>query len=249
MVEQLEATSKDGTKVPYFVVHRKDMAYNGNNPTVMTAYGGFEVAYTPFYDPRVGKLWLERGNVFVLANIRGGGEFGPAWHDAGLKTHRQRIYDDFYAVAQDLAARKITSARHLGIYGGSNGGLLMGVEFEQHPEMWNAVVIQVPLLDMLGYEHMSAGASWVGEFGSTSVPEERAFLASISPYHQSQAGRALSGAADLYDHQGRSRGAGARAQIRRAAWRSITCRSTTTRSPKGDTARAPTRSRRRGRRR
>ena len=182
VVEQLEATSKDGTRVPYFVVHRKDMAYSGNNPTVMTAYGGFEVAYTPFYDPRVGKLWLERGNVFVLANIRGGGEFGPAWHDAGLKTHRQRIYDDFYAVAQDLAARKITSARHLGIYGGSNGGLLMGVEFEQHPQMWNAVVIEVPLLDMLGYEHMSAGASWVGEFGSTSVPEERAFLASISPY-------------------------------------------------------------------
>ena len=131
----------------------------------------------------MGKLWLERGGVFVLANIRGGGEFGPAWHEAGLKTHRQRIYDDFYAVAQDLVTRKITSPRHLGIYGGSNGGLLMGVEFEQHPEMWNAVCIEVPLLDMLGYEHLSAGASWVGEYGSPSVPEERAFLASISPYH------------------------------------------------------------------
>lgn len=183
IVEQFEATSKDGTRVPYFVVHPKNMAYNGENPTVMTAYGGFEVSYTPFYEAQVGKLWFEKGGVFVLANIRGGGEFGPAWHQAGLKTHRQRIYDDFYAVGQDLVTRKITSPRHLGIYGGSNGGLLMGVEFEQHPEMWNAVCIEVPLLDMLGFEHLSAGASWVGEYGSTSVPEERAFLASISPYH------------------------------------------------------------------
>jgi prolyl oligopeptidase len=184
VVEQLEATSKDGTKVPYFVVHRKDMRLDGSNPTLLTAYGGFQVANTPSYSPVVGKLWLEHGGVYVLANIRGGGEFGPAWHEAGLKTHRQRIYDDFYAVAQDLVARKITSSRRLGIIGGSNGGLLMGVEFTQHPEMWGAVVIQVPLLDMLGFEHLSAGASWVGEYGSTSVPQERAFLASISPYNQ-----------------------------------------------------------------
>lgn len=184
VVDQLEATSKDGTKVPYFVVHRKDMAYNGTNPTLMTAYGGFQISMTPYYDSSMGKLWLERGGVFVLANIRGGGEFGPAWHDAGLKTHRQRIYDDFYAVAKDLMTRKITSPQKLGIEGGSNGGLLMGVEFTQHPEMWAAVVIQVPLLDMLGFEHMSAGASWVGEYGSVSVPAERAFLASISPYNQ-----------------------------------------------------------------
>jgi len=184
VVEQLEATSKDGTKVPYFVVHRKDMRYDGSNPTLLNAYGGFQVASTPRYRAVSGKLWLEHGGVFVLANIRGGGEFGPAWHDAGLKTHRQRIYDDFYAVAQDLVARKITSSRRLGIIGGSNGGLLMGVEFTQHPEMWNAVVIQVPLLDMLAFEHLSAGASWVGEYGSVSVPEERAFLASISPYNQ-----------------------------------------------------------------
>ncbi|MGA2047885.1 MAG: prolyl oligopeptidase family serine peptidase [Terracidiphilus sp.] len=184
VVEQLEATSKDGTKVPYFVVHRKEMPYDGSNPTLLNAYGGFQVSETPSYSGVTGKLWLERGGVFVLANIRGGGEFGPAWHEAGLKTHRQRIYDDFYAVAQDLVARKITSPLRLGIIGGSNGGLLMGVEFTQHPEMWNAVVIQVPLLDMLGFEHMSAGASWVGEYGSTSVPEERTFLASISPYNQ-----------------------------------------------------------------
>ena len=184
VVEQLEATSKDGTKVPYFVVHRKDIQYDGNNPTLLTAYGGFQISETPEYSAATGKLWLERGGVYVDANIRGGGEFGPAWHEAGLKTHRQRIYDDFYAVAQDLVTRKITSSRHLGIMGGSNGGLLMGVEFTQHPEMWSAVVIAVPLLDMLGFEHLSAGASWVGEYGSASVPEERAFLASISPYNQ-----------------------------------------------------------------
>ena len=184
VVDQLEATSKDGTKVPYFIVHRKDIPMDGSTPTLLTAYGGFEVSNTPYYSAVLGKLWLERGGSFVLANIRGGGEFGPAWHDAGLKTHRQRIYDDFYAVGQDLVARKFTSPEHLGIEGGSNGGLLMGVEFEQHPEMWKAVVIQVPLLDMLGYEHMSAGASWVGEYGSVSVPEERTFLASISPYNQ-----------------------------------------------------------------
>jgi len=184
VVEQLEATSKDGTKVPYFVVHRKDIPMDGSTPTLMTAYGGFQVSNTPYYSAVMGKLWLERGGTFVLASIRGGGEFGPAWHEAGLKTHRQRIYDDFYAVGQDLITRKFTSTKHLGIVGGSNGGLLMGVEFTQHPEMWNAVVIQVPLLDMLGFEHMSAGASWVGEYGSTKVPEEREFLASISPYNQ-----------------------------------------------------------------
>jgi prolyl oligopeptidase len=184
VVEQGEATSKDGTKVPYFLVHRRDMPHDGSNATLLTAYGGFQLAYTPSYSPVTGKLWLEHGGVYVVANIRGGGEFGPAWHEAGLKTHRQRIYDDFYAVAQDLVTRKITSPRRLGIIGGSNGGLLVGVAFTQHPEMWNAVVIQVPLLDMLAFEHLSAGASWVGEYGSVSVPEERAFLASISPYNQ-----------------------------------------------------------------
>ena len=187
-VDQLEATSKDGTKVPYFVAHREDMKYDGNNPTLLTAYGGFQVSETPNYSAPTGKLWLERGGVYVLANIRGGGEFGPAWHEAGLKTHRQRIYDDFYAVAKDLEARKITSTRRLGIAGGSNGGLLMGVEFTEHPEAWQAVVIQVPLLDMLAFEHLSAGASWVGEYGSVSVPAERKFLASISPYNQLRPG-------------------------------------------------------------
>lgn len=183
-VQQFYATSKDGTKVPYFVVHPKDMKLNGTNPTLLYAYGGFEVSLTPTYSATMGKLWLERGGVYVLANIRGGGEFGPAWHEAGLKTHRQRIYDDFAAVANDLVARKITSPKHLGIAGGSNGGLQVGVQMTQHPEMWNAVVIQVPLLDMLRFEKIAAGASWVGEYGSVSNPDERAFLAKMSPYNQ-----------------------------------------------------------------
>jgi prolyl oligopeptidase len=182
VVEQFEATSNDGTRVPYFVVRPIDMKRDGSTPTILTAYGGFLVSETPYYAGTLGKLWLERGNALVLANIRGGGEFGPAWHEAGLKTHRQRIFDDFAAVARDLIAKGITSPRHLGIMGGSNGGLLMGVEFIQHPELWGAVDMQVPLLDMLGYEHIAAGSSWVGEYGTVSSPEERAFLASISPY-------------------------------------------------------------------
>ena len=188
VVEQHEATSKDGTKIPYFIVHPKNMVLNGANPTVISAYGGFQISETPTYNGIMGKLWLERGGVYVLANIRGGGEFGPAWHEAGLKTHRQRIYDDFYAVAKDLVDRKVTTPRHLGIAGGSNGGLLMGVEFTQHPEMYNAVQIEVPLLDMLRFEKIQAGASWVGEYGSVTVPAERAFLAKISPYNNLRGG-------------------------------------------------------------
>ncbi len=187
-IEQLEATSRDGTQVPYFVVHRNDIKLDGSTPTIMTAYGGFQVSETPYYSATNGKLWLERGGAFVLANIRGGGEFGPAWHEAGLKTQRQRIYDDFAAVARDLIAKGYTSSARLGIRGGSNGGLLMGVEFNQHPEMWGAVDIEVPLLDMMRYEQIAAGASWVGEYGSVSVPEERAFLASISPYQNLKSG-------------------------------------------------------------
>ncbi|MEG3164297.1 prolyl oligopeptidase family serine peptidase [Sphingomonas sp. PB2P19] len=188
VVEQFEATSTDGTKVPYFVVHKKGIALDGATPTIMTAYGGFEVSMTPSYSGSTGKLWLERGGSYVLANIRGGGEFGPAWHDAGRKTKRQVIYDDFAAVAKDLFARKLTSPAKLGIYGGSNGGLLMGVEFNQHPDLWKAVTIQVPLLDMIRYEGIAAGASWVDEYGSVSVPEEKAFLETISPYQNIKKG-------------------------------------------------------------
>ena len=188
VAEQFEATSKDGTRIPYFIVHPKDMKLDGSNATLLNAYGGFQISETPSYSANIGKLWLERGGVYVLANIRGGGEFGPAWHEAGLKTHRQRIYDDFAAVGQDLIARRITSPQHLGIMGGSNGGLLMGVEMTQHPDLWNAIVIQVPLLDMLRFEKIDAGASWVGEYGSVSNPDERAFLAGISPYNQLKPG-------------------------------------------------------------
>ncbi|MCA1955365.1 prolyl oligopeptidase family serine peptidase, partial [Zymomonas sp.] len=189
VVEQLEATSTDGTKIPYFVVHRKDIKYDGTTPTLMTAYGGFQVSNTPYYSASIGKLWLEKGGAFVLANIRGGGEFGPAWHEAGLGTKRQIIYDDFASVAKDLIARKITSPRHLGIQGGSNGGLLMGVEMTQHPELWNAVVIQVPLLDMLRISKIAAGASWQGEYGDVNKdPKVRAFWEALSPYHNLKQG-------------------------------------------------------------
>ncbi|HTZ70034.1 MAG TPA: prolyl oligopeptidase family serine peptidase, partial [Acetobacteraceae bacterium] len=182
VVEQFQATSTDGTKIPYFVVRPKDMKNDGSNPTLLYAYGGFAISMVPFYSPVIGKLWLEHGGVYVLANIRGGGEFGPAWHEAALKTNRQKAYDDFAAVAKDLIARGITSPQHLGIEGGSNGGLLMGVEFTQHPDLWHAVVIEVPLLDMLRYEKIAAGASWVGEYGSDSDPAVRAFWERTSPY-------------------------------------------------------------------
>src|SRR5579871_1211264 len=164
------------------------MKLDGNNPTILYAYGGFQVSETPSYSATIGKTWLARGGVFVLANIRGGGEFGPAWHEAGLKTHRQLIFDDFAAVAEDLIARNITSPRRLGIRGGSNGGLLMGVEFNQHPELWRAALIEVPLLDMLRFEKIGAGASWAAEYGSVDNPTERAFLARISPYQNLRAG-------------------------------------------------------------
>jgi prolyl oligopeptidase len=188
VVEQQKAVSADGTAVPYFIVHAAGMKLDGANPTVMYGYGGFGLSQTPYYDGVLGKLWLDRGGVFVLANIRGGGEFGPAWHEAARTTNRQRAFDDFAAVGKDVIARNVTSPRHLGIQGGSNGGLLMGVEFVQHPDMWNAVGIQVPLLDMLRYEQIAAGASWVDEYGTVADPTQRAFLESISPYAQLKSG-------------------------------------------------------------
>ena len=187
-VKQYWATSKDGTQVPYFLVARKDIPLDGTTPTIEYAYGGFEVSMLPSYSSSLGKLWLEKGGAYVLANIRGGGEFGPKWHEAGLKTNRQRIYDDFQAVAQDIIAKKITTPRRLGIMGGSNGGLLMGVQLTERPDLWNAVDVQVPLLDMVNFTHMSAGASWQGEYGNPDDPVEGAFLRSISPYHNVKAG-------------------------------------------------------------
>ena len=189
VVEQFEAASSDGTKIPYFVVHRKDAALDGSTPTLLTAYGGFQIARTPHYLGETGKLRLERGGAFVLANIRGGGEFGPRWHEAGLGVKRQIVYDDFTAVANDLFEKKITSPRRLGIQGGSNGGLLMGVQFTQHPAMWNAVVITVPLLDMIRISKIAAGASWQGEYGDVNAdPAVKAFWLKTSPYQNLRQG-------------------------------------------------------------
>lgn len=183
MVEQLSTTSVDGTIVPYFVVRRSDVPFDGSTPTLLYGYGGFQISLGPSYSGTIGRLWLEQGGAYVLANIRGGGEFGPAWHQAGLKGDRQRVYDDFIAVAESVVGGGLTTPEHLGIMGGSNGGLLMGVMLNQRPDLWNAVVVQVPLLDMLRFHLLLAGASWVDEYGSPESPNERAFLETISPYH------------------------------------------------------------------
>ncbi|GHA86742.1 putative peptidase y4nA [Algimonas arctica] len=181
--EQKFATSKDGTQVPYFVVRAKDTVMNGKNPTLLYGYGGFEISLNPSYSATRGKLWLENGGVYVLANIRGGGEYGPNWHQAGLKTERQRIYDDFIAVGEDLIETGLTSSDHLGIEGGSNGGLLTGVMTTQRPDLFGAAIIAVPLLDMQRFHTLLAGASWMGEFGNPEDPVEGKFLRRISPYH------------------------------------------------------------------
>ncbi|WP_281309455.1 prolyl oligopeptidase family serine peptidase [Flavobacterium flavigenum] len=180
-VEQFKMKSKDGEMIPYFVIAGKNIKYDGNNPTLLNAYGGFEVSEQPFYSGVIGQAWLDKGGVFVLANIRGGGEFGPKWHQAGLKEKRQNIYNDFHGIAEDLIAKKITSSKHLGIMGGSNGGLLMGVAFTQRPDLYNAVVCQVPLLDMKRYNKLLAGASWMGEYGDPDTSDWD-FIKKYSPY-------------------------------------------------------------------
>ena len=182
VVEQHFATSKDGTKVPYFIVHRKDLKLDGQNPTLLYGYGGFEISLTPGYSGSIGKGWLEKGGVYVVANIRGGGEYGPRWHRAALKQNRHKAYEDFAAVAQDLVARKITSAKRLGIQGGSNGGLLTGNMLTQYPELFGAVVVQVPLLDMKRYSHLLAGASWMAEYGNPDTADWD-YIQKFSPYH------------------------------------------------------------------
>ncbi|MEM9988606.1 MAG: prolyl oligopeptidase family serine peptidase [Pseudomonadota bacterium] len=183
VTQQYEAVSQDGTRIPYFVMGRKDVLAAGPAPTIQYAYGGFEISILPQYSATTGRLWLEQGGIYVIANIRGGGEFGPSWHQAGLKTQRQKIYDDFFAVSEALIEKKITTPEQLGILGGSNGGLLMGVALTQRPELYKAVGIGVPLLDMLRFHLLLAGASWMGEYGNPEVDEERAFLEKISPYH------------------------------------------------------------------
>ncbi len=182
VIEQHFATSKDGTRVPYFVVHGKDMKRDGSNPTLLYGYGGFEISLTPSYSGGMGRAWLDKGGVYVVANIRGGGEYGPRWHQAALKQNRHKAYEDMAAVASDLVARGITSARHLGVQGGSNGGLLTGNMLTQYPELFGAVVVQVPLLDMKRYSHLLAGASWMAEYGNPDTADWE-FIKTFSPYH------------------------------------------------------------------
>lgn len=182
-VAQHEATSKDGTKIPYFIVTPRGFTADGTAPTLLYGYGGFEVSEVPKYSAVIGAGWLERGGVYVLANLRGGGEFGPAWHKAALKENRIKSFEDFIAVAEDLIARRITSPRHLGIMGGSQGGLLVGGAMTLRPDLFGAVVSQVPLADMRRYHKLLAGASWMGEYGNPDVPEEWETIRTWSPYH------------------------------------------------------------------
>ena len=184
-VEQRFATSSDGTRVPYFLVLPAGFEANGDTPTLLYGYGGFEISLTPAYSATVGHGWLARGGAYVVANIRGGGEYGPRWHQAALKENRQIAYDDFIAVAEDLIERGVTSPEHLGIRGGSNGGLLTGVMLTQRPDLWNAVVVQVPLLDMKRFNRLLAGASWMAEYGNPDT-EDWAYIEQYSPYHNIQ---------------------------------------------------------------
>jgi len=187
VTEQIFATSKDGTKVPYFVVRGANTKMDGKTPTILYGYGGFEISLAPSYMQGFNKLWIESGGAYVLANIRGGGEYGPAWHQAALKENRQRAYDDFISVAEGLIESGMTSPGHLGIRGGSNGGLLMGVMFTQRPDLFKAVICAVPLLDMMRYHTLLAGASWMGEYGNPDVPAERDYILKYSPYQNLKA--------------------------------------------------------------
>ena len=187
-VEQHFATSADGTRIPYFQVGPKGFKLDGGNPTLLSGYGGFEVSRTPAYSGAVGRSWLERGGVYVVANIRGGGEYGPSWHTAALRENRHRAYEDFAAVARDVSARGVASAERLGCAGGSNGGLLVGNMLTQYPELFGAISCGVPLLDMRRYTKLSAGASWMAEYGDPDVPEQWEFIKTFSPYHLLRSG-------------------------------------------------------------
>ncbi|MBX7540147.1 prolyl oligopeptidase family serine peptidase [Qipengyuania sphaerica] len=187
-VEQLEATSADGTAVPYFLVKPEGMATDGNTPTLLYGYGGFQVSQLPGYGATIGKLWLERGGAFVMANLRGGGEFGPGWHQSAIRENKQRTWDDFIAVGKDLVARGITSPQHLGVQGGSQGGLLVGTAFTQAPELLGAAIVQIPLFDMLRFHVIGRGASWIGEYGDPRITEERGWIEAYSPYQKIAAG-------------------------------------------------------------
>ncbi|HEY8454534.1 MAG TPA: prolyl oligopeptidase family serine peptidase [Actinopolymorphaceae bacterium] len=180
-VRQRFATSRDGTKIPYFIVGPENPSEDA--PTLLTGYGGFEVSLTPSYNGVIGRGWLARGGTYVVANLRGGGEYGPRWHRSALRENRIKAYEDFAAVARDLIDQGITTRRRLGIQGGSNGGLLMGVMLTRYPELFGAIVCQVPLLDMRRYHLMLAGASWMAEYGNPDDEADWAFIRTYSPYH------------------------------------------------------------------
>ncbi|WP_123955400.1 prolyl oligopeptidase family serine peptidase [Frondihabitans sp. 762G35] len=182
-VSQHWAVSDDGTRVPYFQVARGDLVEDGSHPTLLSGYGGFQASRLPDYSGVIGRAWLERGGVFVLANIRGGGEFGPAWHTSALRENRHRAYEDFAAIARDLVTRGVTVPARLACEGRSNGGLLVGNMLTTYPELFGAVVCGVPLLDMQRYTHLSAGASWIAEYGDPDVPADWEFIRTFSPYH------------------------------------------------------------------
>ncbi|HEU4622856.1 MAG TPA: prolyl oligopeptidase family serine peptidase [Burkholderiaceae bacterium] len=179
---QHEAVSADGTRVPYFVVGRASAIASGQAPTLLYGYGGFEVTLEPWYSGTFGRAWLAKGGVFAVANIRGGGEFGPGWHQAALTHRRERAFEDFEAVAADLVARGTTTSPHLGIMGGSNGGLLVAAVMLRRPELFGAVVCQVPLLDMRRYHVLLAGASWMAEYGDPDDVDDWAVISRYSPY-------------------------------------------------------------------
>jgi prolyl oligopeptidase len=187
ITEQFFALSSDGTRIPYFVTRQRSLS--GPAPTVLYGYGGFEVSETPSYSANFGMLWLTRGGVFAVANIRGGGEYGPGWHQAALGRNRQKAFDDFQAVAQDLVRRGLTTAAQLGIMGGSNGGLLVSASMVERPELFGAVVCQVPLIDMIRYTQIGAGASWEAEYGDPARPADRAWILRYSPYQNVSADR------------------------------------------------------------
>jgi prolyl oligopeptidase len=187
-VEQFKAVSADGTEVPYFLVRPKALQLDGSTPTLLYGYGGFEISLTPSYEAAVGKAWLEKGYAYCQANIRGGGEYGPSWHQAALKEKRNKAYEDFEAVAKDLIQRGVTRPEKLGIQGGSNGGLLMGNMLVRSPELFGAIVCQVPLLDMKRYNKLLAGASWMGEYGNPDKPEDWAYISKYSPYQNVKPG-------------------------------------------------------------
>lgn len=184
MISQFEATSKDGTKVPYFVVANKGVKLDGNTPTLLYGYGGFQVPSLPGYSGTLGKLWLEKGGAYVLGNMRGGGEFGPGWHQTAMGANKQRTWDDFIAIGDDVVRRGLTSPRRLGIQGGSQGGLLVGTAFTQRPDLFNAAIVQIPLFDMLRLPFIGRGASWIGEYGDPRIPEQRKWIEGYSPYQK-----------------------------------------------------------------